>query len=190
MDHQAYRENRVMQMQLWQINVILIPSFLSPKCLLWWVHINKSTFILLQLNVRTQWECGSKVTSMFLLIACSTSLSRILIELKVLEWVGKNISHNWKINQSNLWLWAVTCTLIFSWQSSEIFTMLTRKTLNISISYVCVRESLHTQIFAFLIYHSHAVAGQNPTFCKHDKHRLLDEGRNEKWVEVPVKYLS
>lgn len=41
MAHQAYTGNRVVQMQLWQINVILIISFLSPKCLLWWVHINK-----------------------------------------------------------------------------------------------------------------------------------------------------
>lgn len=41
---------------------------------------------------------------------------------------------------------------------------------------------------ASVIYQSHAMAGKKKKrFRKHDKHRLLAEGRNEKWVETPLK---
>lgn len=40
---------------------------------------------------------------------------------------------------------------------------------------------------ASVIYQSHAMAGQKPPFRKHDEYRLLAAGKNEKWVETPLK---
>lgn len=40
---------------------------------------------------------------------------------------------------------------------------------------------------ASVIYQSHAMAGQKNPFHKHDKSRLLAAGKNEKWVETPLK---
>lgn len=54
------------------------------------------------------------------------------------------------------------------------------------IAYVCGRESLYAEVFCNIPKPCYGRA-EKPIVCKHDKHRLLDERKNKKWVEMPLK---